>query len=499
MATTIAEDEEMEEDDVPVPVEEKPPAPVAVSKYSKFDPRVPCLIDGPTAVLRIKLVCTVLDTAGSSLISSSNPGNNNLVRLQRFLTCFQRYLFTKSVLPTEVEFATLDLFDSLDSCFRANKPQQKKSSKASGAGTDEKLCVPRYDNWFSAHQAAVAAEEAEALAEERGKQRLLAQGGDLGDESDSGDDSDDEDDENSLSSSRKETRSRGGQLSADNSDDESISESSGDSIGASESDEDDDDDTSSSSDESGSDDFDDDDDEDDEMDEADQQEAFMRQLEAEEFERELRKLTLDAIEKGKSAARAGANAGKVSDTMVHASQNVVKKTDGSHGAAAKEAEDNSNPSALGGFDGMTFKLLKRGHKGRLEAKDLVVPTDTNLAKQAIKQDDEEAREREMLKAKVLQYEAESNEQEISGGNLYIDQSKLTVIRNRPLSLEEIERNFGKDGGSDGKWGSNIASSTRTSGGSSGERRTMTNSRGRGGGRYSNHGGRGRGGRTLRTW
>ena len=82
----------------------------------------------------------------------------------------------------------------------------------------------------------------------------------------------------------------------------------------------------------------------------------------------------------------------------------------------------------------------------MEAKEIIVPTDTNLAKTATKQDDEAARERDMIKARVLQYEAESAEARQTGGNVYLEQEKLQVIRNRPLSMEDIDRNFGTSGG-----------------------------------------------------
>ena len=100
-------------------------------------------------------------------------------------------------------------------------------------------------------------------------------------------------------------------------------------------------------------------------------------------------------------------------------------------------------TALGGMEGISFNLLKKGNKGKMEAKQFFVPKDTNLAAVATKQDDEAERERNMIKARVLQYEAECAD---SGGNVYLDQEKLQVIRNRPLSMEEIDKNFGTTGG-----------------------------------------------------
>jgi len=104
----------------------------------------------------------------------------------------------------------------------------------------------------------------------------------------------------------------------------------------------------------------------------------------------------------------------------------------------------STEVTLGGELGMPFKFLKRGHKGRLEARQLVVPKTTNLAKVASKQDDKAARERNILKQRVLRYERSS--EQASSGNVYINQLSLPHVRNRPLLIEDIDRNFGSTSG-----------------------------------------------------
>jgi regulator of nonsense transcripts 2 len=189
----------------------------------------------------------------------------------------------------------------------------------------------------------------------------------------------------------------------------------------------------------------------------------MQQLEAEAFEAELRRLTMDALEKGKSTARGG----KVSDSMPSGSQFIKKKQ-------AEITETQGPTIALGGKEGISFNLLKKGNKGKLEAKQFFVPKDTNLAAVATKQDDEAAKERDVIKARVLQYEAESAES--TGGNVYLEQEKLTVIRNRPLSMDEIDKNFGTTGG-------NLLNSSSRRGGS--------NDAGRGGRGFAPGRGRGR--------
>jgi regulator of nonsense transcripts 2 len=224
------------------------------------------------------------------------------------------------------------------------------------------------------------------------------------------------------------------------------------------------------------------------------EEAYMKQLEDEAFERELRRVTVEALEKGKNSAQ---SRGKVADSMITGSQFVRKK---------EKTEDLLRVTTLGGMEGVSFQLLKKGNKGKVEAKQLIVPKDTNLAKRAEKNDGEAARERDMLKARVLQYEAESAEHGEGGGNLYLEQTKLQVIRNRPLTMQEIDQNFGTNRGD------------RDGAATPGSRRTVGNERsrsqgqgqgpqlqGRGnssgpGGRGPGRGrGRGGGGRTLRTY
>eukprot|EP00591_Stephanopyxis_turris_P007519 CAMPEP_0195513098 /NCGR_PEP_ID=MMETSP0794_2-20130614/4837_1 /TAXON_ID=515487 /ORGANISM="Stephanopyxis turris, Strain CCMP 815" /LENGTH=749 /DNA_ID=CAMNT_0040641027 /DNA_START=208 /DNA_END=2457 /DNA_ORIENTATION=+ len=497
---------------------QQPPAVVAVSRHSKYDPRVPSNIDPPFSVLRIKLVCSLLESVGPSILTTGT-----IPKLQRYLTCFQRYLFTKSILPAEVKFAVLDLFDSLESRWKeVHKKEKSDSSKnQSAAAAAAAAGLVRYPNWLDAHNAAIAAEETEALIEARSKERLMMQGGTTANEASPeiddpavddlegnvSDQSNDEDDcsvdDPTIASHTKEGNSEDGEDISD-SDSDQDSDSHAGSTDHSEdmsnsdnnTDSDDDDMDELQSDDMDDDSEDDDMDDDDEIDEAAAHEAYMKQLEEEAFERELRKLTMDALEKGKVAARSGTG-GKVADTMVHASNFVVKKhADTTMDTPAAENEDGAT-SALGGGTGIKFKLLKRGHKGRVEAKPLVVPMETNLAKQATKQDDEAAKERDMLKARVLQYEAESSEQ--YSGNVYMDQTKLQVIRNRPLSMEDIDRNFGcGSAANDSSHGNNRWSSRDAP---TDNRRSYNNGGrgGGGGGRFSNDGGRGRGGRTLRLW
>lgn len=470
VSQVILEDEEMEQDDMEAKEEEEEEKqeevqPVAVSSYSKFDPRVFSVLDPPNSVFRIKLVCVLLEVVAKTLVT-----RNNIPKMEAFLAAFQRYLFTKTTLPTEVEFALLDTFDIIDSQWRLVLKDQKKKNTG---GADRSQGFRRYRNWLEAHNVTIANEENEASIENRAHARLelLAGNSAVAVEVNASDllTDDDELEEEDYDSDAMSVDTK-------DSDDDSISVEEGDNEDGSQ----DAEDSSVEGDESDEDSEEsDDEDSEEEFDE----EAYTRQLEDEAFEAELRRLTMDALEKGKSASRGG----KVSDNMVSGSQFIKKKQSDSTTAPVPNF-------ALGGMEGISFNLLKKGNKGKMEAKQFFVPKDTNLAAVATKQDDEAARERDMIKASVLRYEAESA---ISDGNVYLEQEKLQFIRNRPLSMEEIDKNFGTTGG-------NLINpptkKTSSVGGSqSGGRGGRGYSYGRGAGNYFGRGGgrgRGRSGRGL---
>lgn len=396
----VEDDEDVEEIDVKSSL-----APMAVSKFSRYDPRVFSTLDPPYSVFRIKLVCTLLDSCASSLVTISN-----FPKFETFLAIFQRYIFIKNALPTDIEFSLLDTFDLLDSSLKSIRKSMK--GKAS---------IVRFKSWFEAHDAVVKAEEEEAKAKEKARERLLSQAGILSG-ADGVLDGQDDFDENST-----------GDISNDDSTDVNDNES------------------NSVSDESMSECEEDSEEEDSEYDAADElicdervddfdDSEVLRKLEDEAFERELRKLTLEAVEKGKSSARIMATS-KVSDSMPSASQFSRNKILQS---ADVLNEDPTTPStlALSGASGMNFTFIKRGRKGRAESKRLIVPIETNLVKVATTQDTEAALERDMLKARVLRYEAESAEMSYSG-DVYMSQEQVPEVRNRTLRNIDIDKQFGR--------------------------------------------------------
>ena len=446
----IQEDEEMEDAElIPNVVEVKEaPKPVAVAPYSIFDPRVPSAKDSATSTYRITLICTLLETSARALVTRSN-----IPRLKGFFAAFQRYLFTKTVLPTDVEFALLDTFDVVDSHWKRVSTGRGGNSSASDSG------FPRYSSWLDAHMATLAMEESEAAFQAQKRARLET----LADESKSLPEissTDGDHDERSLFHDDDESESSG-----EDDEDESVSVKSKDSAGIDVALDDDgnemdvapDEDIAQSVDSEDGDNVDEDDAEseasgdDDEEDEDDDyeddeeefdEEAYMLQLEEEAFERELRILTMEAIEKGKVTSRK-----QVDDSMISGSQIMKRKPSDSSKFASSSYNTEPHPStsvALSGGTGISFQVIKKGNKGKIELKELVVPVDTNLAVAATRHDDAAAKERDEIKQRVLRYEAQSESS--TGGNVYLEQGRLERNRNRPLSMEDIDKNFGTSGG-----------------------------------------------------
>mmetsp|Transcript_29365 Transcript_29365/g.56176 ORF Transcript_29365/g.56176 Transcript_29365/m.56176 type:complete len:882 (+) Transcript_29365:2-2647(+) len=443
ISQAIPEDGELEEEDENERREEEKPKVVSVSRFSKYDTRVPCEVDPPTAVFRIKLVCTILETVTAYIVSATNKA-----KLDFILAALQRYLFTKISLPSDVEFSVLDIFDGLDSQLKKIAPKDNRRGPNS-KNSDQKTSAAsfeRYTSWLDAHNFVIASEEEEKLSDARASARLLAQAGLIRTEDSANHEMEgdllEEDMENSVEMSDDDETLDSVKDSMEGDSDEESDESSaaseveGESVDGVSDENDSDSESDGESDE----------DEEsfaegDEIDQAASEAAYLRQLQDEAFENELRKLTMEALEKGKVSARTGTG-GKVSSSMPSAPQFISKKPSSVEQSEASN-EDVSAPTAFSGDEGMKFKLLKRGHKGKAEEKQILVPTSTNLAKRATKQDDKAAKERDIVKARVLQYEAEIAELQHSGGNVYLDQTKLQVIRNRPLSMEVIDRNFGK--------------------------------------------------------
>ena len=484
---------------------------VPVAAHSVHDPRVPSSIDSPSYVFRIKLICVLLERTSSKLIGEV------LMNLKMFLPCFHRYLFTKPVIPADVEFAALDVLDLLDS-------QLRKVARG-----NQLRSFDRPANWLEAHEIVIRHENADL-------ERKELQGGDLKEvevnENENelvDDDNNDFEDENENENENDDSNDDYDDTMDDSDDSDNDSDNSG-----SCSDDDDDDDSNESDDDSSDSEFlelteeeeaaahaeqmrkleeaaferelrkltmealekgksavaavgggkkmadnmihaknivlhktetenddsneSDDDSSDSEFLELTEEEEAaahaeqMRKLEEAAFERELRKLTMEALEKGKSAVAAVGGGKKMADNMIHAKNIVLHKTETEKGSAGGAGGATEKLVSLAGSNGVAFKLIKRGHKGRVESKQIVVPTNTSLAKTASKQDDEGLREKELLKARVMQYSRESESSSMQSGNVYMDTDKLKMNKNKKLNMSDIDKAFGSGDATPGRGG-----------------------------------------------
>jgi len=425
------------------PTQKAPPAPVPVSPYSEYDPRVFCPKDPPNSVFRIKLVCVLLSAAGKRLCRGDTVG-----RLRRYLPFFHRYLFTKPVLPADVEFAALDLFDLLDSSY-----------KSAGMGARRKLNsrpFERPSSWMEAHLTVVELEKAEHERRMNSEEKKKLAAEEFAEEEEVEEAEEEEfSEEEEIEQDDDEQDDEDGDGDDDDDDGQDQEDDSSDSSSCS----DDDSDSTGSSDSS---DF----EEPTEEEELAARAAHMKKLEEEAFERELRKMTMDALEKGKTQANSVGGSRKMADNMIHA-KNIVgnKTTEGN-----KATDDDATTSTLSGTTGVAFRLIKMGHKGRVESKQIVVPEKSTLAKTASKTDDAGLREKEAIKARVLQYSVESDRAGYMGGNVYMEQDRLKANRNKTLTMGEIDKQFGNNtrevsagrgGGGPGRGGPGRGGGSRT--------------------------------------
>ena len=69
--------------------------------------------------------------------------------------------------------------------------------------------------------------------------------------------------------------------------------------------------------------------------------------------------------------------------------------------------------AAGRGGGVVFRLLKRGNKGKVEARALLIPTNVRLARSVQRDDGAEREEQRQVKQYVLQYESREAEAEVN--------------------------------------------------------------------------------------
>ncbi|GMF38713.1 unnamed protein product [Phytophthora fragariaefolia] len=334
----------------------------------RYDPRVPSEVDSPTEVFRVRLVSALIETcngSGSVIGSSGNSNERGISRprLGRFMTFFQRYLFSKTDIPMETDFVVFDLFDMLSSSLKDHfKKFETWEEVDQGVREILRGDLEEAERRLSKKNAALlmATNGLETVAEEGS----LSQPGDEDDEFEDDDDSDGDDDDD------------------DDDDEHDDDDQAGGDDGEEDDEEDDDDD-------------DDDEDEDDEDEDEEEHliihDRIQKTEEDEEFEKAFKSMMHGNSDTRKPAARVNVDKMAI-PTVVKSSASLTPA--GPRGMLSLGA--NGPP------DGVVFRMLRRGNKGKVEARQLVVPEASSLAQHSHRQENAGKKEQSELKRLVLQ-------------------------------------------------------------------------------------------------
>ncbi|OWZ09457.1 LOW QUALITY PROTEIN: Regulator of nonsense transcripts 2 [Phytophthora megakarya] len=329
----------------------------------RYDPRVPSEVDGPSEVFRIRLISALIETCNGSgntglSGSSNNPTERGISRprLGRFMIFFQRYLFSKTNVPMETEFVVFDLFEMLTSSLKDH--------------------FRKFETWEDVYLAVQEIlrgdlEEAERRLSKKNAALLLAT--------------------NNLGSVTEE-----GSLSQPgDEDDEFLEDEEDDSDDEDDDYEDDDDDEEDDEDDDDEDDDEEDDDEDEEDEDEEEHliihERIQKSEEDDEFEKAFKSMMHGTADTRKPAARVNVDKMAI-PTVVKSSAALTPG--GPRGVLSLDA--NGPP------DGVVFRMLRRGNKGKVEARPLVVPEASSLAQHSHRQENAGKKEQSELKRLVLQ-------------------------------------------------------------------------------------------------
>ena len=353
--------------------------------HRQYDPFVQTDLDSPTDTFRALMVCEVLNACGGNF---ARPGTRT--RLEQFLLYFQRWLLSKPTLPVHVEFAVLDLFDGLDVKAAEIAAPQKTAASGTGArGTGDKsikretlpaFSFKRYNSIEAANSAIQEMEKAEkeSWISVQGSDAVdaEAEGGSDGEEI--GDDSDESDDEKSLheGSAAPDDAEEGENASNGGSDEGS---SSGDSDSDASSDEEEDDDAEEGSESS-----------DDSLEIAVRhgpQKTAAQLEEEDEFDRLFRQMQLESAETARAASKR---------TQVNLDRLAIPAI---LPRAKNLPVEGTTPAAP--QNGMSFKLLSRDARGKVETRHVVIPDSADLAAKLQKRQESQREERQRNKEQVL--------------------------------------------------------------------------------------------------
>lgn len=324
---------------------------VPLAPWATHDPRATHPCDPPGDCLRIRLVVQILEAC--SFPPKVRP------RLTRFLLYFQRYLYCKQGLPPDTEFAVLDLLDSL----RGTGIQECSSWEEAQAAVEALEEAEHHERVEkAAKDARLRAEHAAGkdlpAPEELVDDDLLDEVGSSDDDDDDEEDEDEEDEEDTL----------GGANDEEDGDEQQDSSS------------------SSSSSSSGGSDAEDEEEEDVHV--LTHNSAPLKTEADDEFDRMFDKLMSDNLNKSKATSHRSLRA----DNM--AAPSLLGRI------AVKEA---THDMPLTGEEGVAFRMLKRGAKGKLEGQAVLIPAGTNLAAQQKRVHSKESNEHELIKQRVLAY------------------------------------------------------------------------------------------------
>lgn len=304
----------------------------------KYDPRVPYDLDPPNDFFRAQIVCEILNCCGSYYVKGELK-----TKLSRFLVYFQQYLFVKKGIPSHVEFTILDTFDKLEDL--AKEQSRDKTS----------LIFPRFEN-LDATLSAIKL--LEGIVEEEMEVEI------------------DHDDEGSAAGSDDERDDAGtsddGSKNAAEDDDQEI-----------DSDEESDEESDEGSDDGSE----------------DEKEARrlqqMRQVEEdEEFEKAFKAVMSESNINSRGVAVSRADSSRMAIPVVIPKPKNLSSLHEDGDNSGDDSDEEPKPKVV-------LKLLSRDSKGRVEARQLAIPTNSQIVMKIQENEVKIQEENRKLKEKVL--------------------------------------------------------------------------------------------------
>lgn len=148
--------------------------------------------------------------------------------------------------------------------------------------------------------------------------------------------------------------------------------------------------------------------------------------EDEEFDKAFRDMMIESIDAVKTHHKVGDLDRMTIPTVIPKAKNAfAPMLDDDEEYDVDEDEEESRKKTF------TFKLLSRDNKGRVEARQLLVPEESPMALKLLKSEESEREERERLRERVLQYNALNEEEEYQryaeDGGLHRDSGQTFLL------------------------------------------------------------------------